>query len=801
MLFSYNWLKEYLDRLPEPKVLADALTMSGTEVESVTPTGARLTNVVTAQVLSCDKHPNADKLQLCSVKTDTEEFSIVCGAKNMLPGDKVVLALAGAELPGGIKIKRSKIRGVESQGMMCSEVELGIKDTSNGIMILPEDTPLGKDITGVLGLDDFMMEVGITPNRADLLSVRGLSREVAAVTGATFRDKSVKVEETGGPVDEIVTVSIETGAPCRRYTARVIEGVTVAPSPDAIKRRLEAHGIRSINNVVDATNLVLLELGQPLHAFDLDKVGNRSIDVRLAGEAESLETIDGKVRKLDPSMLVIADSDGPVALAGIMGGRSSEVSDTTAHVLLESAWFEPSTVRRTSRKAGLSSDSSYRFERGVDMEGVRVALDMAASLIKRLAGGRVAKGVVDIYPEEFVPASIDFRRKRAEELLGIDLTDGGVKEIFDRLGIVTKESSEKVLTVIPPSYRLDLKNETDLVEEVARIFGYNNIPTTLPMARLMPGHTGRLFGIRNRVKEILTNHGFYEVINYSFVSRETFASTGPEGKKGVIILNPLSEDQVVMRDHLLPSLLENLKKNLSRKNEQVKIFEFAPVYLPGGKLPIEKWRAAGLMYGFRWDESWNQTKDGLDFFDCKGVVEKIFEGLALDGFEVKRGSGALFHPGKCAAVTFDGKAAGIFGEAHPDVVTAYGFKKAPLLFELEMDAVMEKYGLGRKYRALPKFPESTRDIAFIVRDDVPYGEIISSIEELDTNLIERVELFDVYCGGNIPPGKRSMALRTVYRSMERTLTAQEVEDIHARVSARLTGKFGAEVRGEAGSQA
>jgi len=800
MLVSYNWLKEYLDKLPEPKDLAEALTMSGTEVEGIERSGAALTNVVTARVLSCEKHPNADKLQLCSVETDTEKYQIVCGARNMKPGDKVVLALAGAQLPGGIKIKRSKIRGVESQGMMCSEVELGIKDTSNGIMILSEDTPLGKDVTKLLGLDDTLMEVSITPNRADLLSIRGLAREISAVTAEPIKTKTFSVEESGATVADIVTVSIETEAPCKRYTARVIEGVKVGPSPDAIQRRLESHGIRAINNVVDVTNLVLLELGQPLHAFDLDKVAGRSIDVRFAAEGETIETIDGKQRKLDPSMLVIADSAGPVALAGVMGGKSSEVVDSTVNILLESALFEPSTVRRTSKKVGLSSDSSYRFERGVDMEGVRAALDMAASLILELAGGRAAAGVMDLYPDELAATRIDFRKKRAEEVIGITLADNEVKEIFDRLGIVTQESSEGVLCVTPPSYRLDLKTETDLIEEVARIFGYNNIPTTLPMARLMPGRVGRLFTLRNRVKELLVNNGFYEVINYSFVSPELFASTGPESKKGVTILNPLSEDQAVMRDNLLPSLLDNLEKNLAKKNEQVRIFEFAPVYLPGEKLPVEKWRASGLMYGSRWDESWNTSKETLDFFDVKGVVERIFEGLTLGGFEVKRGAGVLFHPGKCAELLINGNSVGILGEAHPDVVARYGLKKAPFLFDLDIDAVAERVGGGIKYSPLPKFPESTRDIAFVVDEAVSYGEIISSIEELDTKLIERVELFDVYCGGNIPPGKKSIALRVVYRSMERTLTAQEVEQMHARVSAVITGKFGAEVRGEGVTQ-
>ncbi|HXI10201.1 MAG TPA: phenylalanine--tRNA ligase subunit beta, partial [Thermodesulfobacteriota bacterium] len=525
------------------------------------------------------------------------------------------------------------------------------------------------------------------------------------------------------------------------------------------------------------------------------------VDARLAAEGETIETIDGKVRPLDPSMLVIADSSGPVALAGIMGGKSSEVSDSTVNILLESAWFEPSSVRRTSRKVGLSSDSSYRFERGVDMEGVRTALDMAAALIKSLAGGKVATGVVDVYPEELKPGPIEFRRKRAEEMLGVEIPDGLVREIFSRLGVVTSESSEELLVVTPPSYRLDLKNETDLIEEVARIFGYDNVPTTLPRARLMPGRTGRLFGIRNRVKELLTNSGFYEVINYSFVSPAAFASTGPEGKTGVTILNPLSEDQAVMRDSLLPSLLENLERNLAKKNDQVRIFEFAPVYLPGEKLPVEKWRVSGLMYGQRWDESWNLAKEPIDFFDCKGVLERLFEGLTLGGCEIKRGEGTLFHPGKCAEVVVDGIRAGVFGEAHPDVAAAHGLKKAPMLFELDIDAVAAGCGRVARYKQLPRFPESTRDIAFIVREEIPYREIISSIEELDTNLIERVELFDVYCGGNIPPGTRSMALRIVYRSADGTLTADEVERIHSRVGARMAEKFGAEVRGEAGSQA
>ncbi|MBI1912725.1 MAG: phenylalanine--tRNA ligase subunit beta [Deltaproteobacteria bacterium] len=797
MLFSYNWLKEYITNMPAPKELADTLTMSGAEVESVAEAGGNVSGVITAQVVSCAPHPNADRLQLCEVRSDKETFSIVCGAKNMKPGDKVALATIGAELPGNFKIKKSKIRGVESQGMMCSEVELGLKDTSEGLLILPEDTPLGLDLNEVLGLKDSMLEVGITPNRADLLSIKGLAREISAVTGAAFKEKETSVEEGDKPVDDLITVSIETDAPCGRYCARVIEGVVIGPSPDGIKRRLEAHGIRSINNVVDVTNLVLLETGQPLHAFDLDKITGRTIDVRLAAENEEIETIDNKVRKLDTQMLVIADEAGPVALAGVMGGKGSEVTEITKNILLESAWFEPASVRRTSKKLGLSSDSSYRFERGVDADGVIKALDMAVSLIKKLAGGSIAKGIVEVYPEKISPSPIEFRVKRAQALLGIDITEAQVLDIFKRLGIETNIAGDGVITALPPTYRGDLKIETDLVEEAARIYGYNNIPTVMPLARLIIGEPGKHTNIKKKVKEILVNDGFFEILNYSFISRDAFGLTGPEGKSGVTILNPLSEEQVVMRDSLIPTLLETLKRNLLKKNEEVRIYEFAPAFIhTGGKLPDEKWMISGLMYGLRWNESWNQPKDGLDFFDVKGVVERIFEGLGIK-FDVEPlEAPTLFHPGKSAAIVINGKKIGSFGETHPDIKPQFDLKRPAYIFEIEADALI---GLSaeRKYSALPKFPESARDIAFIVDENIPYKKIINSIEQLDTKIIERVELFDVYYGGNIPSGKRSMALRVTYRSMDKTLTAQEVDEMHAKVTSELTGRYSAEVRGEA----
>lgn len=796
MLFSYSWLKEYLENIPEPKELADRLTMSGTEIESVTRTGAQFTNVFTAEVLECGKHPNADKLSLCRVKTDKNEYSIVCGAKNMKPGDKVALALEGADLPNGIKIKRSKIRGVESQGMMCSEVELGLKDTSDGILILPPDTPLGLDYSSILG-SDFMMEAGVTPNRADLLSIRGIAREVSAVTDARFIDKDALIDEGENPVSSFASVEIDPEAPCRRYAARVIEGVTIGESPDEIKRRLEAHGLRPVNNVVDLTNLILLETGQPLHAFDLDKLNGGKIIVRLAKDGESIETIDGKTRKLEPSMLVIADALVPVAVAGVMGGKGTEVSGSTKNILLESAWFEPSSVRRTSRKLGLSSDSSYRFERGVDIDGIARALDTAAHLINKLAGGWVARGTIDLYPVKFQPHPIEFRVKRAEDLLGIRLKEEEVLRIFRKLGIGEEAEAPGVIRAYPPTYRGDITHETDLVEEVARIFGYDNIPATLPVARLLPGSPGKLSGIRGKVKEILVNSGFFEVVNYSFISKDNFSLAGPAEKQGVTVLNPITEDQVVMRDSLLPSLLENLKFNISRKNEQVRIFEFAPAFISNGKLPQEKWKASGLMYGSRYGEGWNSPKEPVDFFDIKGVMERLLEGVGIaSGFEFVPGGFALLHPGKAALLKVGNRPAGVLGEVHPDLMEKFDLKRPAYLFELDIDAIIDMFGGTRKYRQLPRFPESARDIAFISEDGILFSEIISSIERLDTKLIERVELFDVYCGSNIPQGRRSLAVRVTYRSKEGTLTAQEVDDIHSRVIKELVDRFKAEIRGE-----
>ncbi len=810
MLFSYNWLSEFVDGLEPVQTLADRLTITGTEIETVTDLSGGITGVVTAEVVTVEPHPNADKLSLCDVKTAEGELKIVCGAKNMAPGDKVVLAVHGARLPGDFKIKRSKIRGVESNGMMCSEVELGIAKESDGIMILPPDTPVGLDALDVLGIQDFILDAGITPNRPDLLSMRGLAREVAAVTDATFTCKSITVEERGGSVESLVNVRIEDGAPCARYSARVIEGVKISPTPDYIVKRLEVNGLRSVNNVVDITNYALLELGQPLHAFDLDKIEGSKIIVRPAKSGETIETIDNTVRNLTEGMCVIADESRPVAVAGVMGGKSSEVDETTTRVLIESAYFEPTSVRRTSKALGLSSDSSYRFERGVDIDAVTEALDHATALILKIAGGMVATGRVDLYPAKYEAKPLVFRVKRAEQLLGIPVDSKEVAEVFTRLGMSVvsgKDNGASVLEVTPPAYRRDIIIEEDLLEEAARLFGYDNIPTTLPVAGLMPGGATSMLGIKRRITELLSSAGLAEALNYSFVSREEFEVTGPVGALPLEVMNPLSVDQSIMRRSLMPSLMECLKRNLQVKNDDVALFEVAPVFALNAveedsseMLPDQSWKVAGVLYGSRWGISWNSPKEWVDFYDIKGIVERVLDGVGvripMRFKSVGEDDARLFHPGKSALIKLGSASAGLFGEVHPDIQSRYGLLKPAYLFELDIEILSAVASSKKKYRPLARYPGSVRDVAFIVDSTVAYSKILSSIEKIDTKLIEKVDLFDVYCGNEIPEGSRSIALRITYRSLAGTLKQAEVDSVHSKVQSDLTSRFGAEIRGQ-----
>ncbi|MBI5048998.1 MAG: phenylalanine--tRNA ligase subunit beta [Deltaproteobacteria bacterium] len=807
MKISYNWLKEYI-KLPSSEKLAERLTMVGLEVEGIETLDKGIKAVVIAQILSVEKHPNADKLSFCKVKTDRGIHSIVCGAKNMKNGDKVALALPGAILPKGIKIEKAKIRGVESEGMMCSESELGLEDISEGIMILPQDLPIGKDFTEAMGLNDCILTINVTPNRPDCLSILGIAREVAAITRCKMQEVRGKRSEVRGKTQPHTSnlkppsVSIDEPSLCRRYSARVVEGIKVGPSPDWLKRRLETAGFRPINNVADITNYVMIEYGQPLHAFDYDLVSGKRIIVRRANEGEKIQTLDGIERPLANDMLVIADARKPLALAGIMGGKESEINDATINILVESAYFEPSCVRRTSKVLGLSTESSYRFERGADIDGVTRALDKAAQMIRELAGGDIVKRVIDKYPRPYEPVSINTRLSRVNRLLGINIKKKEVEDCLSRLKIAFKtagrsEMDDAVWNVTPPSFRVDILSEIDIIEEIARIHGYENISAAMPTSQLCATKVLRIDFIREKVRGILTNNGFLEAINYSFVSPQFFEITSANIKSGLKLLNPLTEEQSVMRQNLISGLMQTLRYNLNHNNRDIKVFEIGRIFIPHGQKTEERELISGLISGFRYGEAWNIDKEAVDFYDIKGAVEQILTGFGITGYAViPKAEISFLHPGKGGIVEVNNKEVGIIGEVHPDIMQELDIKQSAYIFELDMHAIAMFLSGQKKYAPIPKHPMIVRDVAMILNREIPFQKLYNAVKRLEIKLLEEVKVFDVYYGENIPEGKCSIALRFMYRSPERTLADDEVNNIHANILKNLKDKFGAEIRGE-----
>jgi phenylalanyl-tRNA synthetase beta chain len=795
---SFNWLKEFVDIELTPTEVADALTMAGLEVETVEEVGAEFQGVTVAQILSIEKHPNADRLSVCNIKSNDARRKIVCGATNIAAGQRVPLALPGAKLPGGMEIKRTTIRGVGSEGMICSEVELGLGDDTSGIMLLEDDAPLGMDLSDYLGLKDYIFDIGVTPNRSDCFGILGIARDIAAITGKPLRKRPIRFTEVRGrKIEELVSVEVELPSFCSRYSARVIEGVTIGPSPLWLERRLALHGIRAVNNIVDVTNYVMLEYSQPLHAFDYDLIEGRKIAVRPGGEGESIETIDGSKVPLSKDIPVIADGAGPVAIAGVMGGKRSEISESTRNILLECAFFKSGTVRMVSRSLGIASESSFRFERGVDIEAIGIAIDRAAEMILKLGGGTLVKGAVDIYPERFKPAQITLSRERVNALLGTALTMTTIKGALKRLGIATR-SAQKRGTIVaePPSYRLDIGMEADLIEEVARLTSYENIPSTLPKGAIAPSRRERPREVKRVVREILTNLGLYEVINYSFVGENTARVDGSESGSGIRLINPLSEEQVLLRKHIFPSLLENLRYNLNRENRDVRIFEIGRAFTAKENQSREREYISALLYGERYGTNWSHPRGAVDFYDVKGLLESLMAGLLTEGVRFERAGDAPFlHPGKSAKLFLGDEEAGFVGEVHPTTLDDLDIEGDAFIFELSLDILVRHSSSFMRHGSVPRYPAVKRDISFIVDRAVDYEAISSYIMGVDEIIIEGVELFDVYCGGNIPADKVSMAIRVTYRSKDGTLTDGEVNQLHSRIVDGLSGQFKLEVRG------
>ncbi|MCC3374885.1 phenylalanine--tRNA ligase subunit beta [Cohnella sp. REN36] len=816
MNVSYRWLSEYIDLNGiEPQRLAELLTRGGIEIDAVQSRNQGVSKTVVGYVKHKEKHPDADKLNVCTVDAGLgEDLQIVCGAPNVAAGQKVPVALVGAKLPGDLSIKKTKLRGVESQGMICSARELGIndkllpKELQEGILVLPADTPVGTDILEVLGLDDAVLELDLTPNRSDCLSLLGVAYEASALTGRplTLPEPEKELYATADKTTDHVGVAVEARDLCSHYAARYIKGVKIGPSPLWLQNRLIAAGIRPISNVVDITNFVMLEYGQPLHAFDAAKVAGGRIGVRLAREGETLVTLDGQTRKLEPHMLLITDAEKPIALAGVMGGLNSEVSDDTVDIVLESARFDGGSVRKTSRQLGLRSEASARFEKEVDPSRVRGALDRAAALMARYAGGVVTEGVAEEIVSAPEPAVVEVALDRVNGLLGTSLSTLEVKTIFSRLQFPAAEVADGAWRVTVPTRRGDMRRDVDLIEEIARLHGYDEIPTTRIEGPTTTGALTKSQAIRRELRRLLAEAGLYEAVSYSVTSPANAALfpelSGGESVRPIPLAMPMSEERSVLRTSLLPNLAEAAVYNQARRTHDVALFEIAGVFHSEEAalttLPHEKPRLAFLLTGNRRAAAWNRTAEPVDFFDAKGVLEAMFARLGLaDSVTYEAAQPEGFHPGRTAALKLQsaqgGETIGYVGQLHPDLQREYGLGDT-YVAELDLAPLYARADAQIAYRTLPRFPATERDLAVVVDAGTAGGDLVKAIRSAAGELLESARVFDVYTGERLGAGKKSVALALVYRHAERTLTDEEVAEAQQRAIQKLEQSFGAELR-------
>jgi phenylalanyl-tRNA synthetase beta chain len=802
MKVTLNWLNDYVDLTGlSAEKIAEALTMAGLEVEAVQPIGKELAALIVGEIREVEKHPEADRLSLCKVSTGREILEVVCGAPNVRPGVLIPLALPGMVLPGGMEVKKAVIRNRPSAGMLCSEKELGLSEDHSGIMILPEGLPLGQPLSRALGLEDCLLEINVTPNRADCLSLIGIAREVSALFDRPLRLPAPAAGPEGEAIRGETSVTILDPQFCPRYAARLMKEVTIGPSPFWLRQRLNSIGLRSINNVVDITNFVLMEYGQPLHAFDWETLEERRIVVRRAQPGESLVTLDGVKRELSTEMLVIADGRKGAALAGIMGGQETEIQPRTRSILIESAFFEPRTIRKTAKRLSISTEASVRFERGVDMEGVLPALHRAARLIQELAGGEVVGGWIDAYPQPQDSYTIYLDPVKTSRFLGIEVSAGEVLEISRRLGLSAVLEGENRIKVNPPSFRRDLTRPVDLIEEMARLIGYDKIPATLPEMTSVAKKEPEPFLLRRRIKEIMASRGFDEIITYSFISDKAsslFPTSRPEAEPSLVrISNPISEDQAVMRSSLVPGLLMTMAKNWSQRKLNLRLFEIGKVFisLNSNSLPLEVTHFCGLWTGRRFPEIHHYQDAGVDFYDLKGVVEELSEALRIQDVSFRAGDPSLyFRPDRYVNIFSNEDVLGEMGEISVQAQTHFDLEEPAFLFDLNLDLLLPKIGAGVFFRPWPKFPEVTRDMALILDDQVLWRDIQEEIRSLKEVLIEDIELFDLYYGKPIPEGKKNLGVRIHYRSLEKTLSDEQVNAVHEKVLKQVLEKFGATLR-------
>ncbi len=805
MKVSLSWLNEYTPVKRSPADLAEALTLVGLAVDAVVDRYRFLETVLVGRIVAVDAHPAADRLTVCRVDTGRGVLPVVCGAPNVAPGLLAPLALPGTTLPNGTMLEAGLIRGQRSEGMLCSAAELNIGTDAAGILLLKGNLPVGAALNTALSLSDSVLEIDLTPNRADCLSMIGVAREAAAIQGTRLNLPRVDLADADNHIRRLTSVIIEAPDHCPRYVARVLENVAVRPSPFWLQDRLLSVGLRPINNIVDVTNFVMLECGQPLHAFDLDCLEENRIVVRTAGQGETFVTLDQKERTLDPEMMMICDGAKPVAIAGVMGGLNSEIRPDTRRVLIESACFDPLSVRKTSKKLGLGTDASRRFERGVDPDGTVQAANRAAALMAAVSGGRVIGGVIDAHPRPWTPKTIALSMRRTHRVLGVRIPKKRTARMLAAIGFrVESEPRKDELHITVPSFRVDVSRPEDLIEEVARLSGFDTIPTTFP--RLPAGNrppAGRL-ELRQRLKTVLTGFGFTEVITYSFIhgrscDRLMLPADDPR-RQTVAVLNPLTEDQSIMRSSLVPGLLETLRFNLAQQTRRLKIFEIGKVFLnrPEADLPDEPEMIAGLWSGSRYPLSWHAKDIPCDFFDLKGAVEGLLGALCLQDVEVNRAPDEqcfYTRPGHSGRILTGGRQIGLIGELHPNVRAAFDLKQSAFLFEMQADALEALLSETRYRMRTLKFPAVARDITLIVDRSIEAQALLTAVGAMNLGLLEGIQLFDVFSGGPVPMDKRSLSFRLTYRSPEKTLEDSEVNTLHQFVTERLLAVFPATLPG------
>jgi phenylalanyl-tRNA synthetase beta chain len=801
MRVSVKWLKDYVNLAISPSELARRLTMAGNEVKAVETTGVGWEDkVVIGQIKAVNPHPNADRLRLATVDLGAEERTVVCGAPNLHVGDKIVFAAVGAHLRDGhtgelAELKQARIRGVESAGMICSEKELGLSDNHEVILVLPAEAPVGTRLLDYMG--DSVIDLDVTPNRPDCLSVIGIAREAAALTDEKVNLAEPQYKETGAPIEEKIVIEIRAPDLCRRYTASLVTGVKIKPSPGWMQDRLVASGMRPINNVVDISNYVMLEYGQPLHTFDYDRIAGRKIIVRRAAPGENIISLDGMPRSLTTDMLVIADADRAVAVAGVMGGANSEVTEQTDSILVEAANFAPLSIRRTGEALNMTSEARYRFERGISPDVTLVAMKRATQLLAELGDGTIAKGYIDLYPGQMKVNPIALSIARLRKLLGAEFSKEQITKTLLSLGFSYTETGGDTLQVTAPYWRSDVHIEEDLIEEVARIIGYDKIPMTLLSDLLPSGASEPIFSLRRFARDTLAATGFVEVLNFSMTGADMMSKiTGSESDlatSAVRIANPMTADMEFLRTSLRATLLSAFAANRRFEEGGVRLFESGKIYLRGSQpQPDERDMICGVMGGQRLARSWQDHAETVDFYDTKGIVETFFMRLGLTPvFTI--GNDAALHPNKQAEIILENQKVGVVGEVHPMVAAKFEIIEPVFLLEIDLKSLLPFTALDRLYEPLPRFPAIVRDLALITDASLLSQAVREAIKGFP--LVDDVEIFDVYAGEQVPAGKKSLAYRVSYRSPTHTLTDEEVNAVQSQIVSGLSAKFGATLRG------